>query len=192
MDIERCWREAVDVPPPRLEEGSVLKMIEAQGDALRRSLRQRLRREALYYVPLLAVAGTALLGGLTARRVFAAAVVAALLGVVIATLWRAERRLQEAPLDRSLRETLARLMSDLDAAGRAYLAAYVLVFVAAGSALTGFVFWQYGPGLPLAGAVAGSIAAVLWSGRSGRAYVERLFRGQRAELADLLGQLQEA
>jgi hypothetical protein len=192
MDIERCWRAEVDVLPPRLEEGSVLKMIQAQGDALRRSLRQRLRREAVYYVPMLAVAGTALLGGLTARRVFAAAVVAALLGVVIATLWRAERRLQEAPLDRSLRETLARLMSDLDSAGRAYLAAYVLVFVAAGSALTGFVFWQYGRGLPLAGAVAGSIVAVIWSGRSGRAYVERLFRSQRAELADLLGQLQEA
>ena len=79
---------------------------------------------------------------------------------------------------------------DVDSAGRTYLAAYVLVFAVAALALAAFVWWRQGLGLSLAGAVVGGVIAVLWSRRSGRFYVERMFRHQRAELADCLRQLE--
>ena len=188
--IERCWREEVDAPTPRLEEGSVLQMIEAQADALRGSLRRRLRREATYYLPIMAISVAPLASGFTTRRVLAAGAVAVLLGAVIATLWRAEHRMQEAPRDHSVRDALARLMSEIDSAARAYLAAYVLVFAVAALALAGFVWWRQGLGLSLAGAATGGLLAVFWSRRSGRSYVERMFRRQRAALADCLRQLE--
>jgi hypothetical protein len=149
-----------------------------------------LRREATYYVPMVALSAASLLGGFTMNRVLAACSVAVLLGGVMATLWNAERRIEDAPLDRSVHEAVSRLVSLVDAAGRAYLAAYVLVFVVTAAALTGFVWWRYGFGSPLAAAVAGSVLAVLWSVLSGRGYVERMFRRYRAELGDCVRQLE--
>jgi hypothetical protein len=188
--VERCWREDADGLPPRLEEGSVLRMIETQAAALRQSVRRRLRREAGYYLPMMALSVASLLAGFTLGRLLAACAVVFLLGAVMVTLWRAERRIQEAPLDRSVRDALARLVSEVDAAGRAYVAVYVLLFVVTAAALTGFVWWRHGIGLFFAGAVAGSVIAVLWSRNSGRSYVERMFRRYRAELADCLRQLE--
>jgi hypothetical protein len=188
--MERCWREDADVLPPRLEEGSVMRMIEAQVTGLRGSLRRRLRREAGYYVPMMVLSVATLVAGFTLSRVLAACAMVAVFGAIIATLWRAEHRLEEAPLDRSVRDALTRLVFEVDRAGRAYLAAYVLVFLTAAVALTGFVWWRHGMGLYLAGTVAGSILGVFWSWLSGRSYVERMFRRSRAELADCLGQLE--
>jgi hypothetical protein len=188
--IERCWRQDADVSRPRLEEGSVMRMIEAKVTGLRGSLRRRLRREAGYYAPMMVVSVATLMAGFTLSRVLAACAMAAVFGAIIATLWRAEHRIEEAPLDRSVRDALTRLVLELDRAGRAYVAAYVLVFVAAAAALTGFVWSQHGMGLLLAGTAAGSILGVLWSWLSGRSYVERMFRPSRAELVDCLRQLE--
>jgi hypothetical protein len=164
-------------------------MIEARTAALRGSLRRRLRREAGYYLPMLALSAATLMAGFTVSRLLAACAVMALLGAIIGTLWRAERRLEEAPLDHSVRDALVRLVSEVDRAGRAYVGAYVVVFVVTAVALTGFVGWRYGIGLPFAGATGASILAVLWSRKSGRSYVERMFRRFRAELADCLRQV---
>jgi len=187
--IERCWREDADPLPPPLEEGSVMRMIETRTAALRGSLRRRLRREAGYYLPTMALSAAALIAGFTFSRLLAAGAVIVLLGAVMATLWRAERRIEDSPLDRSLHDALARLVSEVDSASRAYVAAYVLVFVVTAAALTGVVAWRHGIGLLFAGAVGGSILAVLWSRHSGNSYVEKMFRRYRAELAECLAQL---
>ena len=188
--IEGCWRREAELLPPRLEEGTVLRMIEARAAALRRSLRGRLHREAGYYLPMMILSAATLLSGFTLGRLLAASAVVALVGVVVATLWRVERRIQEAPLDRSVRESLASLAADVDAAARAYAAAYFLVFAVSAAALTCFVWWRHGAGLLLVAALAGSSLAVAWSRRSGRSYAYRMFRRYRAELADCLGQLE--
>ena len=188
--LERRWREAALVQPPSLREGPVMRMIEARTADLRRDVRRRLRREAGYYLPMVLVSVAGLLSGITPNRVLAACAVAAVLGAVVVTLWSAERRIEDTPLDRSLREAITRLIAQLDAAGRAYVAVYVLVFVVAASGLTGAVWWRQGFGLALAGAVALSLVAVLWSVSSGRAYVSRMFRRHRAELAEFLAELE--
>jgi len=191
--IERCWREQSAAPPPPFEEGSVLAMIEARTDELRREARRRLRREAGYYLPMLAVGVAGLISAEapTLERVLAVASVMLLLGGVPATLWRAERRIESVPLDQSLRESLVRLVAQLDAAGRAYVTAYVLVFVCAALALSSVVWWRQGVSAALVGVVGASVIAVVWSVHSGRAYVERMFRRYRAGLADCLRQLDE-
>jgi hypothetical protein len=191
--IERCWREQSAAPPPPLEEGSVMEMIEAQAVELRKDVRRRLRREAGYYLPMMAVGVASLISAeaLTLNRVLAAASMMLMLGGIAATLWLAERRIETAPLDQSLRESLGRLVAQLDAAGRAYLIAYVLVFVCAALALTSVIWWRQGPSAALAVVVAGSVILVAWSVHSGRAYVERMFRRYRAGLADCLRQLDE-
>ena len=188
--IERRWRQEAGVRPAPLEEGPVLQMIETRAAALRRSLRGRLRREAGYYLPMIAVSLATLLSGFTMGRVGAACAVLVLLGGVIVTLWRAERRIAEAPLDGSVEEALTRLLSELDAAGRAYVAVYVGLFVVAGASLTGAVWWRDGVGPLFAGALAGTVLAVVWSRRSGRRYVERMFRRHRTELVDCLRQIE--
>jgi hypothetical protein len=194
MDLEsakRCWRqggESVWVP---LQEETVMRMLMSRAADLRRRVRRRLRREAGYYVPIMAVSAASLVSGFTVNRMLAACSVVVLLGGVMATLWWAERRIDEMPLDRSLRETLTDLGLKMDAAGHAYFAVYV-AFFAASSALLGVVlWWRQGVGLPFAGVVVVAVLAVLWSYRSGRAYVERMFRRDRIDLAECLRQLDE-
>lgn len=188
--LERCWRENADGPLPRLEEATLMRLIEDRAASVRGDVRRRLRRETAYYLPLMALAGASLLAGFTLNRVVAASCVLMLLGGVTATLWQAERRLEDTPLDRSLRETLSALLAQVDAAGRAYVAAYVLVFVLAATALSATVFWRQSVGVPLAVVSTLGVLAVAWSVQSGRAYVERMFRRYRAELGDCLRQLE--
>ena len=188
--IERCWREQADVLPPRLEEGTVRQMIETRTADLRRAVRGRLRREAGYYLPIMVVSMTGLLAGFSLNRLMAALVVALLLAVVMAALRLAERRIEDAPVDGSVKEALGRLASEVDAAGRTYLAVYVAVFVGTAAVLTAFIWLRHGAGWPLAATLAGSVLAVLWSQQSGNRYVEGMFRRYRAELDDCLRQLE--
>jgi hypothetical protein len=114
MDLEsikRCWREETQSVPPRLEEETAMRMLTNRAIDLRRQVRRRLRREAGYYVPMLAVSAASLAGGFTSNRMLAAIVVVVMLGAVMTTLWWAEHRTKEAPLDRSLREALIDLGS---------------------------------------------------------------------------------
>jgi hypothetical protein len=78
----------------------------------------------------------------------------------------------------------------VDAAGRAYVAVYVAVFVVSAIALVGVIWWRNGAGMPLASVLAGSVIAVLWSRHSGRHYVDRMFQHYRAELSDCLAQIE--
>jgi hypothetical protein len=188
--IERCWREQADVLPPRLEEGTVRQMIETRTADLRRAVRGRLRREAGYYLPIMVISMTGLLAGFSLNRLMAALVVVVLLAVVMAALRLAERRIDEAPVDGSVKEALGRLASEVDAAGRIYVAVYVAVFVGTAAVLTAFIGLRHGTGWPLAATLAGSVLAVLWSHQSGNRYVEGMFRRYRAELDDCLRQLE--
>jgi hypothetical protein len=194
MDLEsmkRCWREETQSLPPLLEEETVMRMLTNRTTDLRRQVRRRLRREAGYYVPILAVSVVSLVGGFTLNRLLAAAAVLLMLGTVMATLWWAERRIDEAPLDRSLREALTDLESKVDAAGRAYVAVYVALFVASAAILLALVWSRNGVGLLFAGTLVMAALAVLWSWRSGRSYVERMFRRYRVDLSECLDQLEE-
>ena len=188
--IERCWREQAEVLPPRLEEGTVRQMIETRTADLRRAVRGRLRREAGYYLPIMVVSMTGLLAGFSLNRLMAALVVVALLAVVMVALRLAERRIEDAPVDGSVKEALGRLASEVDAAGRIYVAVYIAVFVGTAAVLTAFIWLRHGTGWPLAATLAGSALAVLWSHQSGNRYVEGMFRRYRAELDDCLRQLE--
>jgi hypothetical protein len=191
MDLKRCWREETQSLPPLLEEETVLRMLANRTTDLRRQVRRRLRREAGFYVPIMAVSAMSLVGGFTLNRLLAVAAVLLMLGAVIATLWWAERRIDEAPLDRSLREALTDLESKVDAAGRAYVAVYVALFVASAAILLALIWWRNGVGLLFAGTLVMAALAVLWSWRSGRSYVEQMFRRYRVDLSECLRQLEE-
>jgi hypothetical protein len=191
MDLKRCWREEAQSLPPLLEEETVLRMLANRTTDLRRQVRRRLRREAGFYVPIMAVSAVSLVGGFTLNRLLAVAAVLLMLGAVMATLWWAERRIDEAPLDRSLREALTDLESKVDAAGRAYVAVYVALFVASAAILLALVWWRNGVGLLFAGTLVMAALAVLWSWRSGRSYVEQMFRRYRGDLSECLRQLEE-
>ena len=93
--LERCWREDADHPLPRLEEATLMRLIEDRAASVRGDVRRRLRRETAYYLPMMALTGASLLGGFTLNRVVAASCVLMLLGGVTATLWQAERRLED-------------------------------------------------------------------------------------------------
>ena len=82
------------------------------------------------------------------------------------------------------------MLSKVEAAARAYVAAYVAVFILAGMCLVGLVC-RYGVSPQLAGTAALSAFGVWWSVRSGRVYVERMFRRHRGELTDCLRQLDD-
>jgi len=194
MDLEsvkRCWREDTESLLPRLEEGTVMRMLTNRAADLRRQVRRRLRQEAGYYAPIMAVSAASLVSGFTVNRMLAACTVVVMLGGVMATLWWAERRIDDMPLDRSLREALTDLGSKVDAAGRAYLAAYVAFFVASSAILLGVLWSRHGVGLLFAGVVAMAALAVVWSYRSGSGYVERMFRRYRVDLSECLRQLEE-
>ena len=188
--IEHCWREQAEVLPPRLEEGTVRRMIETRTEDLRKAVRGRLRREGRYYLPIMAISLIGLRAGFSVNRLVASLVVMLLLAVVMAALRLAERRIEEAPVDGSVREALGRLAAEVDAAGRIYVRVYVAVFVGTAAALTGFVWLRHGAGWPLAATLAGSALAVFWSHQSGNRYVEGMFRRHRVELDDCRRQLE--
>ena len=184
------WRQHAQAElPAALEANTVMTIITAKTGDIRRSVRRRLRREATYYLPMLAVAATLFLEGITPIRLAFAGGLLILLGGIAAMLWLAQRRIAETPLDRSVRDALMDLRSKIDAAARAYVGAYVVTFVCSAAVLAILVWWRQGMGLALVTTVAVGFLASLWSYRSGHAYVERMFRGDRANLSDCLGQL---
>ena len=124
------------------------------------------------------------------KRWFGTILALALLAVVMVALRLAERRIEDAPVDGSVKAALGRLASEVDAAGRIYVAVYVAVFVGTAAVLTAFIWLRHGAGWPLAATLAGSVLAVLWSHQSGNRYVEGMFRRYRAELDDCLRQLE--
>ena len=205
------WRQHAQAElPAALEANTVMTIITAKTGDIRRSVRRRLRREATYYLPMLAVTVTLFLEGITRFLGFLTPVVVTvtlflegitpirlafagglliLLGGIAAMLWLAQRRIAETPLDRSVRDALMDLRAKIDVAARAYVGAYVVTFVCSAAVLAVLVWWRQGMGLALVATVAGGFLASLWSYRSGHAYVERMFRGDRANLSDCLGQL---
>ena len=194
MDLEsmkRCWRDEADALPPQLQEGPVMHMLANRAADLRREVRRRLRREAGYYIPIMAVATFGLVGGFTLNRMLATGTVVLMIGAVMATLWWAERHIEKTPLDRSLRQTLIDLKSKVEAAGRAYVAVYVALFAVAAIILLAAVWWRNGAGQLFAGSLVLAALAVIWSYRSGRGYVDRMFRRYRIDLSECLNQLEE-
>jgi hypothetical protein len=189
--IKECWRQGTKSFPPQLEEETVMRVLSNRAADLRRQVRRRLRREAGYYVPLMAVMAMNLVGGFTLNRMLAVCAVVLMLLGVVATLWWAERRIQDTALDRSLREALTDLGSKVDAACRAYVAAYVAFFVVSSVIFLGLVWWRSGAGPLLAGVLLIAVLAVTWSYRSGLRYVERMFRRDRVDLSECLRQLDE-
>lgn len=184
------WRQRAQAElPAALEANTVMTIITAKTGDIRRSVRRRLRREATYYLPMLAVTVTLFLEGITPIRLAFAGGLLILLGGIAAMLWLAQRRIAETPLDRSVRDALMDLRAKIDVAARAYVGAYVVTFVCSAAVLAVLVWWRQGMGLALVATVAVGFLASLWSYRSGHAYVERMFRGDRANLSDCLGQL---
>jgi len=194
MDLEsmkRCWRDEAGAVPLQLQEEPVMRILTSRTADLRRDVRRRLRREAGYYVPIMAVSAMGLVGGFTVNRMLAASTVVLMVLGVMATLWWAERRIEETPLDRSLRQALIDLRSKVDAAGHAYVAVYVALFAVSAVILLGAVWWRNGLGQLFGGVFVLAILAVIWSYRSGRGYVDRMFRRYRADLSECLNQLEE-
>jgi hypothetical protein len=194
MDLEwigSCWREQTNAVPAQLEKETVMRMLVNRTTDLRRQVRRRLRREASYYLPLMGVLAASVVGGFTFNRVLAAASVVLMIGAVIGTLRWAERRIEDAPLDRSLREALTDLRSKLDEAARAYVTVYVAVFVISSIILLAVVWQQSGAGPLLAAGLAVAALSVVWAYRSGQGYVEHMFRRYRVDLSECLRQLEE-
>jgi len=189
--IERCWRDETNAQWPQLDEGTVMQILTRREADLRRDVKRRLRREAGYYLPIMAISIGSFLGGFTVNRILGAAAIVIMVGGVVATLWSAERRLEATRLDRSLREALTDLRQKVDAAGRAYVGVYVALFVVSAIILLGLVGRRYGVGQLFAGGVVLAALAVLWSYQSGRGYVGRMFRPYQVELAECLRQLED-
>ena len=189
--IKQCWRQDAQSLPPVLEEETVMRMLADRTTDLRRQVRRRLRREAGYYLPLMAVMATSLAGGFTLNRVLAVCAVVFMIGGILVTPKWAERRLEDTPLDRSLRDALTDIGSKVDAACRAYIAAYVVFFVVSSLILVGLIWWQNGAGSLFVGSLIIAALAVVWSYHSGRGYVERMFRRYRVDLSECLRQLDE-
>jgi hypothetical protein len=184
------WRQhAQEEMPVALEAHAVMTIITAKATDIRRSVRRRLRREATYYLPMLAITVTLFFQGITPIRLGFAAGLLLLLGGIAATLWLAQRRIAETMFDRSVRDALIDLRSKIDAAARAYLAAYVITFVCSAAVLAAMVWWRQGIGAALVATVVIGSLAIWWSYRSGQSYVERLFRRDRTNLSECLGQL---
>jgi len=192
MDLDSLkeqWQQhAQQEVPDALEVNVMTSIITRRAADLRRDVRRRLRREATYYLPMLAMAVAVLLSDVTVVRLGFAALLLIVLGGIAATLWFAQRRITETMLDRSVLDALTDLRAKIDAAARAYLAAYVVTFACSTALLAAIVWWRMGTGFGSAAAAIGLFAS-WWSYRSGQTYVERLFRRDRANLSDCLGQL---
>jgi hypothetical protein len=176
--------------PPELEAHGLTRILARKAADVRRDARRRLRREASCYVSLLAVSIVSLADGFAFKKLAMMGGLGVLIGGIAAALWYGERRLARVPLTGTVRETLAELVSTLHAAGRAYLAAYVALFVVTASIGVSVVWSRYGFAPGFVAALALGVGAVVWSYRSGRAYVDRMFRDDRAELAACLRQLE--
>lgn len=188
--LAECWRKSSrEDTPPELEARTLMELLTRKAADVRRDARRRLRREASYYLPMLVISVAGLADGLDFKNLLMMGGVAALLGGIVVTLLHGERRLANATLAGSVRETLADLVSTLDAAGHAYMTAYVAMFVVSASIVASVVWIRQGLAPFLAVLLLGG-GAIIWSYWSGRAYVERMFRDCRVELAECLRQLE--
>jgi hypothetical protein len=184
------WRQhAQEEMPVALEANAVMSIITAKATDIRRTVRQRLRREATYYLPMVAITVTLFFEGITPIRLGVAGGLLLLLGGIAATLWLAQHRIADTMFDRSVRDALMDLRSKIDAAARAYLVGYVVTFVCSAAVLAAMVWWRQGLGVAFVATVVIGSLAVWWSYRSGQAYVERLFQRDRTNVSECLGQL---
>jgi hypothetical protein len=190
--LKDAWQEhAREERPAALEANAIMAIITRKADDIRQDVRRRLRRESTYYLPMLAIGVISLFDRVTLVRVGSAVAVSILLGGIAATLWVAQKRITEMPLDGSLREVLRNLHASIDAAARAYLAAYVVTFICSTLLLAVVIWSRSGAGVALVATLAIGTVATWWSYWSGRAYVDRMFRRDRANLSDCLRQLNE-
>jgi uncharacterized membrane protein YqjE len=136
------------------------------------------------------IALASLTDGLNYQSLLMMGVAVVLLAGIVVTLLHAERRLASVTPAGNVRDTLANLVSILDAAGRAYLFAYVALFVVSVSVGAAITWFRYGLDVRVFGVLVFGAAAIIWSYQSGRAYVERIFRYHRVELAECLRQLE--
>jgi len=192
MDLDAlkvCWQQEPQEPGRApVDEHMLSDWLHLRAKEVQRDVRRRLRREAGYYVPLMAVSAMTMMDGLTVSRVLAAAGFATLLGGVMGTLWYSARIVAEVPLDRTVRDVLLELRGRIEFARRTYLAAYVVMFGCAAAAVGWLVWWRHGFGLPLVVAVAAGLGAVAFAYWSGRVYVARMFDRDRAEVTEYLRQ----
>ena len=162
MDLElvkRCWREDTESSLPPLKRGdSDANAYEPGGGPSAAGERPPAARSG-GLAPLIAVLAASLVSGFTLNRVLAACTVVLMIGAVMATLWWAQHRIDEAPLDRSLHEALVDLRSKVDAASRAYVSVYVGFFVLSAAILLGVVWWRNGMGPLFAGFLVMSVLA---------------------------------
>ncbi len=194
MDIDafkQQWQRAAPREEAALEGEAVMEMVRQQTTEISGRIRRRLRREASIYGGIAMGTAVATLDHPAAAQWTALAVVGGMLLAIIATLWTAERRIAAVAFDRSLRQSLDDLADRLRAAGRAYLGTYLAVCVAATLALAVLVAARQGAGVGLGLVVIGGAAATVWAYASGRAYVDRLFRRDRAALLQCVRQLDE-
>ena len=186
--LTACWRTSTRAEAPPLEEWAVLQIVSAKSDEARARSRRRLRREAVPYLVVLIISVAGLSGEKTPRSLIMMEVITVFLAGIPLTLWFEERRLAQIPLSQPLRDVLTAFIARLDAAGRAYLRAYVAVVGAGGAAGAVMIghragFWA---GVLAALALVGGVA---WAYQSGAAYVSRVFGRERDELADCLRRL---
>ena len=188
-DLKQRWRtEAGAEPQTQLHAG----WLDERVGHINREVRRRLRREAAIYVPIvLAPSALMLMRGVTGTRLVLVAGLTVAVSAIVATLWYSERRLTATPLDGSLREVLTEFHRRVEQAGRAYEVAYV-GFIACAVAVTAIAAWRQTHSIVwvlLAISVGG--LAVVWAGRSGRVYVDRMFGPYRAELSECTRELEE-
>jgi hypothetical protein len=189
--LKRCWQAEADADPlPAWNSDRLSVLVATRAADIRRQVRHRLRGEIGCYVPTL-LAMFAMTGASLTGVLFVISFACVFAGV-IATLWMWERRLAAAPLDRPLRVVLDELIARIEGAGRAYLTAYVIVFVCAAVILAAVIWVKRGPDMWFAAALVVGVLGVAWSYRSGRSYVDRMFESYRTSLADCLQRLDRA
>jgi len=194
MDLEAlkiCWqREARIEAHPPLDAATVSEWVQEKTVDIHQKVRRRLRREVGYYIPaLVALALMGIVGDKTVTGFAFAAGVAIMLGAMMATLWFSERRLAMTPLDSNLHDVLRDLLAGIDVASRAYLAAYVVLFIAGTVIVALLVWWKNGVDWPFVAITIGGAMAIVWSYWSGRVYVDRMFGPYRSALTECLREL---
>jgi hypothetical protein len=192
MDLDAlkvCWqREPRERGHAPVDERMLSEWLHVRATEVQRDVRRRLRQEAAYYVPVIAASAVSLIAGVTVGRVLAAGALAVLFGGIMGALWYSARSVGEIRLDQAVGEVLVELRSRIEFARRAYLVAYVVVFVGSAAAMAWLVSWRHGFGLALAMTVAAGLAAVAYAYWSGRAYVARMFDRDREEVTEYLRQ----
>lgn len=193
MDLDAlkvCWqREPRERGHAPVDERMLSEWLHARATEVQRGVRRRLRREAGYYLPVIAASAVTLMSGVTVGHLLAAGALAVMFGGILGALWYSARIVAEVPLDQAVGDVLTELRQRIEFARRAYLAAYVVIFVGSAVAMAWLVWWRHGFGLALVTTVAAGLAAVAFAYWSGRAYVARMFDRDRAEVTECLRQL---